>query len=149
MTYREIELPLEGETLTYDPPLLLFAGVDGEDFAVTAIKRENNAFYFDVVNAETVDYYFAGVRINILTAQKEAFVSLNYVSDYEPYDYRCKKFAMPGVLPTPATLQEEVVAEYGTAFDPTKNYYRVRSYTYYDKQVADSVQAERDKLWNH
>ena len=70
------------------------------------------------------------IGMTIYTPAEEVFVSLNETDSSSPYDYVIRRY-----ISGDATLQgaqRDLLSQFGDAFDPQKNYYRVDLYATYE-----------------
>ena len=121
----EIELPADGEEVTYSPALMLYDDGNGHSLTVYSAARNEDTITF---YTDEADYYFDPLGLTIITAAGEHFISLNPARDE---DGAC----LPGVYEisvyTPVwsedtTLESnlrDLKAFLGDAYDETKNYY--------------------------
>ena len=125
LEFFEIELPADGEEVTYSPALMLYDDGNGHSLTVYSAARNEDTITF---YTDEADYYFDPLGLTIITAAGEHFISLNPARDE---DGAC----LPGVYEisvyTPVwsedtTLESnlrDLKAFLGDAYDETKNYY--------------------------
>lgn len=130
IAFYEIELPADGEKITYSPELTLFDDGNGYKLVVCSAKRQGDVIYFE---AEEAPYFFDPLGMAIITPAGENFISLNPVRGEngeilsEVYEI-CLYTPM---RPDDTTVQnslKDLKAFLGEAYDETKSYYCVRFY---------------------
>lgn len=132
----EIELPADGESITYSPTLVLYSDKKGRDLEIISAERQGDMITF--YTNETDHYYF--VSISILTSDGELFVALNAVrSDDNTYKYETERYETR--YPNDPTLdfKAEVRDHLGEEFDENKNYYCIcYAELYYPEDTAEN-----------
>ena len=129
----ELELPENGEKITYQGGKLLYASEKGYIITVTEAYRENDIIYFNV--KENADYYFDPLGISVLTKNNELFASLNPVSDKSKgYDYMLVKWHKSGDMRNETTrLKYWSFCKSIRDFNSDKNYAMLGAFGVYEK----------------
>lgn len=126
--YFEIELPADGEEVTYSPALMLYDDGNGHSLTVYSAARTGDTITF---NTDEADYFFDPLGLTIITASGEQFISLNPArdenGDYLPGIYEISVFTP--VRSEDTTLESnlrDLKAFLGDSYDETKNYYCIK-----------------------
>ena len=125
LEFFEIELPADGEEVTYSPALMLYDDGNGHSLTVYSAARNGDTITF---YTDEADYYFDPLGLTIITAAGEHFISLNPARDE---DGACRPGVYEISVYTPVwsedtTLESnlrDLKAFFGDAYDEKKNYY--------------------------
>ena len=125
LEFFEIELPADGEEVTYSPALMLYDDGNGHSLTVYSAARNGDTITF---YTDEADYYFDPLGLTIITAAGENFISLNPARDEDgaflPGVYEISVYTP--VWSDDTTLESnlrDLKAFLGDAYDETKNYY--------------------------
>jgi len=128
--FYEIEIPADGEKITYSPELTLFDDGSGYKLVVYSAERQGDVIYFE---AREAPYCFDPLGMVIITPAGENFISLNTVrgenGEVHPGVYEiCLYTPMRPDDTTVKNNLRDLKKFLGEAYDETKSYYSVRFY---------------------
>lgn len=125
----EIELPADGETITYVPSFVLYSDNDGRKLELISAERQGDLISF--FTNET-DYFFH-LGMTLLTSNDELFISLNAVRlNDNTYKYEIPRYKSTISNDPTLNFSADVRDFLGNNFDENKNYFYILYADVYD-----------------